>query len=68
MAEASSLHPDADILRLFLLGQLDTPRRDQVERHLENCDICCRTSMTVEDDRLVQLLRRREAGRTHGTI
>jgi len=67
MAEASSSHPDVATLRLYLLGQLDTSRRDQVERHLEKCEVCCKTSMTVEDDRLVQLLRRREPGRTHDT-
>jgi hypothetical protein len=68
MTDMLPSHPDAATLRLFLLGQLDTPERDQVECHLGHCEVCCRTSLTVEhDDRLVRLLRRRGSGH-HGRL
>src|SRR4051794_40826591 len=60
MADKKSMHPDVPTLRLFLLGFLEAPEGDQVGDHLERCEACCRTALTVEDDHLVGLLRWRE--------
>ena len=61
-SEIMPSHPDVATLRLFLLGHLAGARGNEVEGHLSHCDVCCRTALTVEDDRLVRLLRRQSTG------
>jgi hypothetical protein len=61
-SEIMPSHPDVTTLRLFLLGHLAGAQRNELEGHLEHCDVCCQTALTVEDDRLVRLLRRQSTG------
>jgi hypothetical protein len=63
MTDTLGAHPDSTTLRLFLLGLLGGPERNQVEGHLEQCAVCCQTALSVPaDDRLVRLLRQRAVG------
>jgi hypothetical protein len=51
-------HPESEVLRRFALGLLDHKTTARVERHLLNCDACCRIAVAIPDDRLLTLLRR----------
>jgi hypothetical protein len=64
-AQCIPTHPDHATLRSFLLGLLDDPTYDQVQDHLERCEVCCESSLTsaVEDDRLVRSLRLQDSER-----
>jgi hypothetical protein len=55
-------HPDVATLRSFLLGHLAGAQGNEVESHLEHCDVCTGTALTVGDDRLVRLLRGQSTG------
>src|SRR3954468_22344052 len=54
-------HPDGETLRDFIHGRLGKAAMAEVERHVAGCDVCCRAVQAVPDDRLIGLLRRREA-------
>ena len=43
-------HPTPEQLRAFGLGQLGSSEAALVEKHVENCDVCCRVLSEVPDD------------------
>jgi hypothetical protein len=47
------------VLRRFALGRLDRGTTDQVGQHVRHCDARYEIVVTVPDDRLLFLLRRR---------
>jgi anti-sigma factor RsiW len=54
-------HPTGEILKRFAQGRLGDSEMTVVERHLEGCEACCQSLQELPDDRLVGLLRRRDA-------
>jgi eukaryotic-like serine/threonine-protein kinase len=55
-AEITS-HPSAADLRSFAHGRLGVMQMAEVERHIAQCDSCCRVLESVPEDTLVQLAR-----------
>ena len=51
------LHPRLDQLAAFDQGQLTAVESSDIERHVAQCDDCCRKLEAVGDDALVALLR-----------
>src|SRR5438552_845193 len=51
------LHPRLDQLAAFDQGQLTAVESSDIERHVAQCDDCCRKLEAVADDPLVALLR-----------
>src|SRR5689334_8250295 len=57
MNEAKLTHPRPEQLKAFGLGQLDQVQRDEVERHVAECDVCNAVLESLPDDTLVSLLK-----------
>jgi len=57
MLNDNLVHPGAEQLSAFGLGQLDPVKAAEVERHVKSCTVCCQTLWSLPDDRLVSLLR-----------
>jgi serine/threonine protein kinase len=57
MVDNNLVHPGAERLSAFGLGQLDSAEAAEVERHVKACTVCCQTLWSLPDDRLVSLLR-----------
>lgn len=50
-------HPPPERLPAFGLGLLSAEESAAIERHVAECDACCRSLLTVADDALVSRLR-----------
>jgi tetratricopeptide (TPR) repeat protein len=61
MSSVASSHPDPDQVRRFGLGQLAGHEARRVESHVARCDRCAALLQQTPDDKLIGLLRRREA-------
>ena len=64
MDDAQSLHPDSAALRDFAAGRLPPDRANEVERHLNDCEVCCRALDGGPADELVLALRAARTGTT----
>lgn len=50
-------HPAPEKLAAFRLGKLDEGELDAIERHVAECDSCCRSLKALPDDSFVSLVR-----------
>ncbi len=57
MTDAQSSHPSLDQLAAFDLGRLRPEEWSELERHVAQCEVCCRKLEALPDDPLVALLR-----------
>lgn len=57
MSKDSNPHPSHDELAAFLAGRLDLQQQSRVERHVQDCDRCCRVLQEQPEDTLVERLR-----------
>jgi tRNA A-37 threonylcarbamoyl transferase component Bud32 len=57
MSNPHLVHPDAEQLTAFGLGQLDEASLLEIESHLAECPACLEAAASVADDTLVGLLR-----------
>lgn len=53
----NSTHPTPDELLGFGQGRLTADRQQEIEQHVETCDLCCERLRAVPDDTLVGRLR-----------
>ena len=42
MPDIETIHPPADRLAAYALGEMDGPEMDEIEQHLSSSDSCCR--------------------------
>src|SRR5437764_3184047 len=61
MSGPAADHPPPERLPAFGLGLLSVEESAAVERHVAECDACCRSLLTVADDALVARLRQASA-------
>src|SRR5437868_5231 len=61
MSGPAADHPPPERLPAFGLGLLSAEESAAVERHVAECDACCRSLLTVADDALVARLRQASA-------
>jgi WD40 repeat protein len=57
MSGPATDHPSPERLPAFGLGLLSAEESAVIERHVAECDACCRSLLTVADDALVSRLR-----------
>jgi predicted Ser/Thr protein kinase len=57
MSQETSLHPDLEQLAAFDGGRLSAAQREEVERHIASCDVCCRRLETLPEDAFTALVR-----------
>jgi formylglycine-generating enzyme required for sulfatase activity/tRNA A-37 threonylcarbamoyl transferase component Bud32 len=62
MPDIEAVHPPADLLAAYAQGRLDELEMDEIERHLSDCDSCCRTIREEPEDSLIAKLLGRDAG------
>jgi uncharacterized protein (TIGR03067 family) len=51
------MHPAPNQLAAFRLGKLDEDELDDIERHVAECDSCCRSLKSLPDDSFISLVR-----------
>ena len=57
MSANSLVHPDKERLIAFGLGKLDLDDAVDIETHLNECDDCCDTLLSLKDDTFIGLVR-----------
>src|SRR5687768_3324515 len=57
MKAIDTLHPAAEQLQEFVLGQLPPDVREEVAQHVAECEHCCDILRQVPDDSLLNRLR-----------
>jgi WD40 repeat protein len=68
-APAALACADAQVLRLFLLGQATDPSAEQLEQHLEQCDRCMETLHGLHsEDTLISALRQGPGEQAAGPV
>src|SRR5262249_51543388 len=51
------MHPAPKQLAAFRLGKLDEQELEDIERHVAECDSCCRSLKSLPDDSFISLVR-----------
>ncbi len=67
MPDIEAIHPPADRLAAYALGEMDGPEMDEIEQHLSSCDSCCQVIKNQPGDSLVWKLRAQSAWTSAGT-
>jgi uncharacterized protein (TIGR03067 family) len=52
-----NMHPAPKQLAAFRLGKLDAYELEDIERHVAECDSCCRSLKSLPDDSFISLVR-----------